>query len=241
MIRIAICDDEKRDREQLFRLVTECESVNTEKFCIELFESGEQLLESQFEPDILFLDIIMDNQDGIQVGATIRRQRTDVTIIYITNLDGKIAEAMNRIHSYGYLIKPVQKEELFTILSEAIQVSKRSIKIKYEFFVSENNTIIKLPVTDIYYFEYCNRKIKIVTKDKEYICIKERISDIEDRMRPYGFAMSHQSFVVNLYEVEEIRDKMLLLKNGEMVFLAQKRASTIRCQIMELVKKSFDV
>ena len=85
-----------------------------------------------------------------------------------------------------------------------------------------------------------NRKIKIVTKDKEYVCIKERISDIADRMHPYGFAMSHQSFVVNLYAVEEIRDKMLLLKNGEKVFLAQKRAAAIRCRIMELVKESFD-
>ncbi len=51
--------------------------------------------------------------------------------------------------------------------------------------------------------------------------LKEKIGEIAERMRRYSFEMSHQSFVVNLYEVKEIKGQMLLMKNGEMVCLAQ--------------------
>ena len=68
-------------------------------------------------------------------------------------------------------------------------------------FMLENHTLIRLRCRDILYFEYINRKIRIVTRDKEYTCINEKISDIARIMGPYGFAMCHQSFVVNLYEI----------------------------------------
>ena len=83
-------------------------------------------------------------------------------------------------------------------MSDAVEQVKRSNNVPYVTFLSENKAVINLAVTDIYYFEYCNRKNKIVAKDKTYTCIQEKISDIAEKMQPYGFAVSHQSFGVNL-------------------------------------------
>ncbi len=98
-------------------------------------------------------------------------------------------------------------------------------------FLSEQHTVIRLWCSEILYFEYQNRKIKIVTVEKEYICINEKISDIAEKMKPYGFAMCHQSFVVNLYEIEKIGTQELIMKNGDRVYLAQKRAAAIRKEL----------
>ncbi len=98
-------------------------------------------------------------------------------------------------------------------------------------FMLENYTLIRLRCRDILYFEYINRKIRIVTRDREYICINEKISDIARMMGPYGFAMCHQSFVVNLYAIAEIGTQELIMKNGDTVYLAQKRASAIRKEL----------
>ena len=76
-----------------------------------------------------------------------------------------------------------------------------------------------------------NRKIKIVTEGKEYICINEKIGDIAKRMKPYGFAMCHQSFVVNLHEINKIGSHELVMRNGDHVYLAQKRAAAIRKEL----------
>lgn len=98
-------------------------------------------------------------------------------------------------------------------------------------FLSEQHTVIRLRCSDIFYFEYQNRKVKIVTKGKEYICINEKIGDIAKRMKQYGFAMCHQSFVVNLHEIDEIHSQELIMSNGDHVYLAQKRASAIRKEL----------
>lgn len=198
MIRVAICGDEKDDREEIFKLIQQHELSAREEYHIELFDSGDHLLKSGFRPDILILDMNMGECDGIQIGEVIRNCYAGTIIIYITIIRDKMSEAINRIHSFGYLVKPVVKKDLFRIMSDAVEQVKRSNNVPYVTFLSENKAVINLAVTDIYYFEYCYRKIKIVAKDKTYTCIQEKISDIAEKMQPYGFAVSHQSFGVNL-------------------------------------------
>lgn len=98
-------------------------------------------------------------------------------------------------------------------------------------FLSKEYTLIRLKCRDILYFEYFSRKVRIVTQDEDYICINEKIGDIARRMKPYGFSMCHQSFVVNLYAIAGIGPQELIMKNGDTVYLAQKRAATIRKEL----------
>ena len=80
-------------------------------------------------------------------------------------------------------------------------------------FLSKDYSLIRLRCRDILYFEYFERKIRIVTKDTDYICINEKIGDIARRMKPYGFSMCHQSFVVNMYQIDRITPQLLIMKN----------------------------
>ena len=98
-------------------------------------------------------------------------------------------------------------------------------------FLLKEYTLIQLRCRDILYFEYFSRKIRIVTQEQDYICINEKIGDIAKRMKPYGFSMCHQSFVVNLYAIAGIGTQELIMKNGDTVYLAQKRAATIRKEL----------
>ncbi len=156
MIRIAICDDDRKDRSHLRELIDKWGNTLCMELDIKEFESGEAFLESECCPELLFLDIVMEQKDGIQVGTEIRRQRADTIIVYVTNIDERMAEAINRIHSYGYLLKPVKEDALFKILQEAVRVVKRNLRRNCETFLSAQNGIITIPVKDIYYFEYCD-------------------------------------------------------------------------------------
>ncbi len=238
MIHIAICDDEKEEQDSLYGFVRQCLTGYTERYQVELFGSGEELLDSGFIPDILFLDIIMDGKDGIQTGAEIRKRSLDVIIIYITNLGEKITEAVNGIHSYGYLLKPVDGVQLSRMIQEAVGMIRSRKMSCYESFLSDKNIGFRMLVNEIYYFEYRSRRIKVVTKEGPDIYIRETISSVAERMEKYGFAMSHQSFVVNLYEVDAVCGSMLKMKNGDMVYLAQKRASDIKDRMMQLGRRS---
>lgn len=239
MIKIAICDDEEKDREKIQEFVEEYMRESREEFELKRFESGEQFLSSGFVPDILFLDIIMDQKDGIQVGTELKRLSRNVLIVYITNAGGKAMQAFNQIHSFGFLNKPVEKIMVFRMMADAIErlEKEQSADTDMVAFLSEKGTIINLHIMDIYYFEYNNRRVKIITRDNIYIC-REKINDIADRMECYGFAMSHQSFVVNLHYVDKISGSMLIMRNGTQVYLAQKRTAALRKQLMMTARKA---
>lgn len=239
MIKIAICDDDRKDRQNLDELIQKYATGAKEDFCMEQFESGEQLLDSGFIPDILFLDIAMNEKDGIQIGMEIKSIKNDILIVYITNISYNMAAAMNRVHSFGYLVKPIVEEEFFNMLSGAIkQIKLNDVESRNIIsFVSSGNKIVYLHAMDVYYFEYVNRQVRAATKDGFIVC-KETISEMAKRMEKYGFAMSHQSFVVNLYHVDSISGQMLIMKNGAQVYLAQKRMSGIKNRLILIARKS---
>lgn len=237
MLRIAVCDDEKEYREKLSAQIQMYMQKIDREYELFEYESGEQLLEQRENLHILLLDIFMHQKNGIQAGTEIKRYNPDIIIIYITNLNDKISVAMNLIHSFGYLVKPVKQRELYSILNDAFErlnVLEKKYKVM---FCKKDGRPIVLVVKDIYYFEYYNRKIKIVTKDKIFDNVKGKIGDIAVRMQPYGFILSHQSFVVNLNYINSIKDGLLVMENGDKVCLAQKRASAVRKSMMTIAKE----
>lgn len=127
------------------------------------------------------------------------------------------------------------RKNIFQALSKVIKGGEVYFEIESDYdtemFESKEHMPICLCSGDILYFEYINRKIRIVTKEKEYICINEKISNIAKRMKPHGFSMCHQSFVVNLHEIDKIGSRELVMRNGDHVYLAQKRAAGIRKEL----------
>lgn len=127
------------------------------------------------------------------------------------------------------------RNEILKLVSKAVAGSNmmiHEIEMCGELsFLSEDHTFIRLRSRDIFYFEYVNRKIKIVTDQVVYICIGEKIGELADKMKKYGFVMSHRSFVVNVHKIERMTSHSLVMKNGDKVYLAQKRVSLIRKEL----------
>ena len=82
-------------------------------------------------------------------------------------------------------------------------------------------------VSDIYYLEYQNRKLRLVMKYGECM-IRGKVSEFSKKMIPYGFASPHKSFVVNLYHVKAIRGYDIFMMNGDLIPLSQKRSTEFR-------------
>lgn len=234
MIKIAICDDDKKDREKLLRLVEEYMQKSGREYTLSSFESGEEFLDSRFIPDILFLDIIMEKRDGIAVGAELRRINTNVMIIYSTHATSNMIKVFNNIHFFGFLQKPITENDVFYMMYDVFRYKENKLNTDSDdgvvSFLGEKNIIINLYAMDIYFFEYKDRKVIIVTKDNVYIC-KDKIKDIAKRMERFGFSMSHQCFVVNLYYIENIIGSTIYMRNGKQVCLAQRRASKLRKEL----------
>lgn len=225
MYKIAVCDDEEAVSEQVKNLIAEWNPA-VEVVC---FSSGEALLENYQSYEAVFLDIDMAGMNGIETGKAIRRLDKDTKIVYLTAYRDYVSGAFG-VHAFQYLLKPVNKKAIWNVLEEIFRYMKSAEKkIILDFHTVDG--ALCLPVESIYFFEYENRKIRIVT-DKEQYYMADKIGNVAKRMTEFGFSMPHQSFVVNMFHVKNVKNQQIFLDNGMEIPLSQKKQKTWKQELM---------
>lgn len=221
MLKIAICDDEINVLNKTKNIIE-----NYTKFSIEIYtyESGEDLISNYIDFDIIFLDIDMKGINGIEAAKRIREKDKLVKIIYVTNYTDYTSSAFS-VHAFGYIVKPVQKNQIYHHLDEAISYMQEEVSEVLEFNTTEG--IVRIDLKDIYYFEYKLRKVIMKVNDYSYI-IREKISDIGNKMEKYNFVMPHKSFSINLYNVKSVKGYDIHMMDGSIIPLSQKKSTQFR-------------
>ncbi len=107
MLRIGICDDIDVHRAILGQFVSDYFNEKKIPFEVFSFNSGEKLLHyyENNSLELIFLDIIMGNADGMTVSKQIRQSDTRVTIIFCTTHADFALESYD-VYAYGYMLKP---------------------------------------------------------------------------------------------------------------------------------------
>ncbi|CEO05760.1 DNA-binding response regulator [[Clostridium] sordellii] len=229
MIYIAICDDKINIINKTKKLI---QDYDKEDIDIYVYESGEELINSDKEFHIIFLDIDMKGLDGIETAKKLREYDKKVKIIYVTNYTDYTYSAFS-VHAFGYLVKPLNKKELYNQLDEALSYTEE-ISNNLEFITSDG--VIRIDTNSIYYFEYEQRKVIMKTIDKNYI-LKKKISEIGKDIQDYGFEMPHKSFVVNLYNIKTIKGYDVHMMDGSVIPLSQKKSSQFRDSLNRYLSK----
>ncbi|CEK37960.1 LytR/AlgR family response regulator transcription factor [Paraclostridium sordellii] len=229
MINIAICDDEINIINKTKKLI---QDYDKEDIDIYVYESGEELINSDKEFHIIFLDIDMKGLDGIETAKKLRKYDKKVKIIYVTNYTDYTYSAFS-VHAFGYLVKPLNKKELHNQLDEALSYTEEISK-NLEFITSDG--VIRIDTNSIYYFEYEQRKVIMKTIDKNYV-LKKKISEIGKDIQDYGFEMPHKSFVVNLYNIKTIKGYDVHMMDGSVIPLSQKKSSQFRDSLNRYLSK----
>ncbi|WP_234117304.1 LytR/AlgR family response regulator transcription factor [Clostridium hydrogenum] len=231
MINIAICDDDKKVLDQIKKYIEEYEKDKCE---VKTYSSGEELLKGKLKFEIIFLDIDMTGIDGIETAKRIRNYDKGVKIIYVTSFTDYTNMAFE-VHAFGYLNKPIKKEQIYKQLCEATAYSKEEKKDEGIEFITLDG-VVRLNPKQIYYFEYVNRSVKIKTLDRTYM-IKEKIASVASRIEKFGFLMPHKSFTVNLFHIRNIKGYDIFMMDGSIIPLSQKKSAEFREQFNIFLEK----
>ena len=155
--QIAICDDSRIDTEYITNFVNSWARKANILVHIDTFPSAEAFLFHYTEKkdyDILLLDIEMGAMDGVTLAKTLRKENDTIQIVFLTGYSDYISEGYE-VAALHYLLKPVQKEKLFSVLYRALDKVKKNEKILNLETVSE---MIRIPIYEIRYADVtlCN-------------------------------------------------------------------------------------
>lgn len=242
LINIAICDDDIKMTDEMQEIITQYKMDRNEEICCDIFYNGKSLMSEEKEYDIIFLDIVMEEMDGIETAKRLRKRDKTVEIIYLTGYPGLTREALS-VHAFEYLEKPVTKEQIYYQLDEALEkVLRKKLNEEYKYHIVAFNAgknSIRLPIDDIYYFERVDRKLKAVTKKGNFM-LYETIASIEEKLHQYDFVTPHQSFVVNINNMKDyVKDEIIML-NDDVIPVAQKRVSEVKRIMREFLQKQLE-
>lgn len=206
---IAICDDSASDREYVAALCQEWARAREEEVHTTPFTSAEEFLfrlgEESF--DILLLDIEMGNMNGVSMARELRKVNDAIQIVFITGFSEYIAEGYE-VAALHYLLKPVGKEKLFSVLDRAAAATVRSGRNLTLELPSET---VRVPLRQIRYVDV--RSNYVTVHAKESYTLKASLGSIEKRL-DNSFYRLGRSAIVGLRFVARVTKTDVYLRDG---------------------------
>lgn len=124
-MRVAIVDDLRADGVALYGLLTARLPSLT---YVDVYDSGERFLDSTVKYDLVFLDIVMAEMNGIETARRLRKRDMGCLIVFLTGSNEYAWEAFP-VHPFDYLLKPVDEARLDQVLAEAKRALERKERV----------------------------------------------------------------------------------------------------------------
>jgi len=100
--------------------------LRAEGYEVEAVESAHKALATlnRYSPDLVITDLRMDKMDGIQLLKELQTRSPGLRVVIVT-AHGTIPDAVNATQhgAFGFLTKPIDKDELMTLVERALKVS----------------------------------------------------------------------------------------------------------------------
>ncbi|MEQ8364941.1 MAG: LytTR family DNA-binding domain-containing protein [Cyclobacteriaceae bacterium] len=170
----------------------------------------------ELEPDLIFLDIEMEDGTGFDLLKQIDRR--DFKVIFITAYDHYAVEAF-RFSAIDYLLKPITSVDLYTALDKVREATGKE-KINYQLSVlmenihqlsKEKKKIVLRELDTLHVIQldeilWCNAdgsySIFYLTGGRK-IMVSQHLKEFEDLLSPNGFFRVHRAHLVNLNKVRK--------------------------------------
>lgn len=211
---------------------------------------GAKLLK-KLQPDILFLDIQMQDGSGFDLLDIL--PEIHFNIIFITASDAHAIKAF-RYAAIDYLLKPVDPDELKTAIekfkhqqktntkgsNEKYQLLKDNLqnqqKVHTKLALNTQEKIHIVNISDIIRCESSGNYTEFFMKENKKLIVTKTMKDYEDLLSQQGFYRVHQSHLINTSYIKEFikSDEELLMIDQTRIPVSTRRRAEVMKMLEEL-------
>ena len=194
-MNICICDDDCQTHACIQNLILENSVTKNDHRITSLF-SGEELIQhyqnNQFF-DLIFLDVEMEQANGIEAAKKIRQTDEQAIIIFVSSYRQYVFDVFP-VGAFHYIIKPINPKEFAEVFRRSVQKYRDlHAEICLKWMYDRHN----IPIHSIIYLEGIQRHVIFHTKVARYEGVG-KVSDYVDELIPNGFVQVHHSYIVNI-------------------------------------------
>ena len=234
MIKFAICDDEPLMAQELAGHLADYMKENLiTAYSVSSFSDGRALLDAVDRFDVIFLDIQMEQPDGMETAKLLRRRGDHSLLVFVTVLKELVFDAF-QVEAYDYLLKPLDRARFKQTMERVLRSLDR--KTAEDIVIQRGTGCEVVLLSDIVYCEVLGRKIYLHKSDGTVSDYYDKLEDLERRVDG-RFFKCHRSFLVNLDYVRGCQDGQVLLAQGERIPASRLRERELTQALLRHMKE----
>ncbi len=208
-----IIDDEEHAIDTLVGYVDRYPGLNLVGSNINPLKAIDEIINSETNIDIVFLDVDMPQLSGLDVADNIA---SHAAIIFTTAFPNYAVQAFEKNGS-DFLLKPISFERFTKSVTKVQNLVKSQKAVEHpqeeEYFFINPGTkgkVVQLRYSDIQYIEGLKNYVMIYTADNKYITYLS-IQEIEKSIPLTRFVRIHKSFIVNIDKIKYIDSNQVFI------------------------------
>lgn len=243
MINIAVCDDDPAINESVERLLCRIASAQGVSVSCEPFRDGSSLVRAVMEQgmyfDLAYLDIEMENLDGIHTALALREAELPTLVVYLSGHEEYLKDLFCT-EPFRFLPKPIDEEEFGRVFMDACErIRKRTGYFTFYY----KKFCYRIPFGRIICFESRGRVITIRMSEAgagQAFPVQDRfygkMNDIEKQVNILNgrFLRIHQSFLVNFDYIKAFSASEVVMLDGSRFQISEDRSKEARIRFHAL-------
>ena len=221
-VRIAVCDDSRTEREQFINALHGWDPTRQP----ECFFSGAALLEAakQAPPfDIVFLDIYMPGENGVDIAGQLRRLSPKTGIVFVTTSREHAVDAFS-LQALHYLVKPVTTQGVVEAFRRLTQLHGRQ-RPMVTFSTGRGSHTVYLD--EISYLQSRDHAVDIYLTGGRHLRLWATLTELEQKLND-SFLKLNRSTLVNMEQIEQMGADSCILRDGTRLEFTRRDRSAIR-------------
>lgn len=231
---IAACDDQVQELEHLVKLLHIWQEAHDTVLEYKTFHNATELLSTAEKErfTLYLLDVMMPGVDGMAAAREIRSFDEAAEIVFLTS-SPDFAYASYSVRALDYLLKPIQADKLFAILS---RLSQREQEPQEALLLRSGVTLIRVPFSQLVYVEVMNKHLYYHLADGTVHEVPGTLKQCEPLLlsRP-EFRQIHRSYIVNLLQVVELSPTAAKTHSGRNLPVSRGLYSDLQKDYVELL------
>lgn len=217
-MRVLVVDDEPLAQTALANILTARDDVEHYDAAGDAIEALEKLSKEPY--DVVLLDINMPEVSGTELVDQLRRRGDPLPcVVFVTAHDEHAIAAFER-QAVDYILKPFSKERVGEALGRASRMAageraarliealphlKKLTQPQYsKIAIKAKGRILFISPSDVIAVQAEGNYV-LLQRDSGSYLLRESISELAEKLKPYGFIRIHRSVLVNSSYVEEIK------------------------------------
>ena len=206
MVKILICDDDQTFAQSMFKRILSLPAYSSKSMKLScLTDIAEMSANTIAQYDILFLDIDLGKESGIDFARKMRKMNPEAVLIFVTNFSEYAPEGYE-VDAFRYLAKSDFEDAL-----AMCRTRQRKVEILCE------GESVPIPVQSLAWIESQGREqyLHLVGGCREQLITRLTMAQLEDLLVPHGFLRIHKSYLVNMAYLQSFQSTSAVLSTGQ--------------------------